>query len=80
MKHASRVSVTFSLLSSLALLSNAQASLGGSQASCDPLSAAFVYLGCFGDEQNGPHVGFEYQTAPGGSGDPRSYPGFDPTI
>ena len=80
MKHANNVAATLFLLSSLTILSNAQASLGGSQASCDPVAAAFDYQGCFGDGQNGVHVSYQYQIAAGATGGPQSYPGFDPAI
>ena len=52
----------------------AQGSIGGSQALCSA-SQAWVQMGCYDDDRNGRHVGFNWQLQSGTS-DAKYYPGF----
>lgn len=53
----------------------AQGSVGGDQSDCSP-SQSFVYAGCYGDDQNGRHAGFNWQFSSSAT-DVKTYPGWN---
>ena len=52
-----------------------QGSVGGDQSVCSA-SQAFTYAGCYGDDQNGPHAGFDWQFSTSAT-DVKTYPGWN---